>query len=159
VDILIDSTLSFQETGNMSRSQQTPLEQQITRAHRRLTGQSIVDSLIACWALGFLGAALWLLAQPFFWTQSPLWTRWMVSGEVFAVSTIAGVAIGRLRAPTRLMAALTLDSTFGLKERATTSLTLTPTQQASPAGLALLADATECVKDLDVGSRFPIRLS
>src|SRR5439155_12686638 len=57
------------------------------------------------------------------------------------------------------MAALSLDSAFGLKERVTTSLTLAPEQAVSPAGQALLADVNQRINDLDVGSRFPVRLS
>src|SRR5262249_8667129 len=64
-----------------------------------------------------------------------------------------------LRAPSKLAAALFLDERFGLKERVTTSLTLAPEEEASPAGQALLADVNQRVSDLDVGSRFPVRMS
>jgi hypothetical protein len=75
------------------------------------------------------------------------------------MATVLGIVLGRLRAPTRVSAALSLDEKFGLKERVTTSVTLSQGQEATPAGQALLADVALRVKDLDVPSRFPVRLS
>jgi septal ring factor EnvC (AmiA/AmiB activator) len=51
-----------------------------------------------------------------------------------------------------------LDERFGLKERVTTSLTLAPGQEMTPAGQALLADVNERLGNLDVGSGFPVRV-
>ena len=69
------------------------------------------------------------------------------------------VIVAVLRAPSKLAAALSLDEKFGLKERVTTTLTLAPDEEASPAGQALLADVNQRIAQLDVGSRFPVRMS
>src|SRR5262249_39724104 len=58
--------------------------------------------------------------------------------------------------PSRVAAALSLDEKFNLQERVTTSLLLTPEQQESAAGQALLADVQERVNKLDIAGKFPI---
>jgi uncharacterized coiled-coil DUF342 family protein len=68
------------------------------------------------------------------------------------------VLLAVLRAPNQLAAALELDQRFHLKERVTTSLSLDAHTASLPAGQALLADTTERVADLDVGTRFPLRI-
>src|SRR5262245_24439097 len=143
----------------MARPKLTPLQRQVTRAQRRLAAQSILNSLTWCWVAGILGLAVWFLVQPLVLDQPPGWIRWGVAGSLLGIFTIVGIARGWLRAPTRLAAALSLDSKFGLKERVTTSLTLTREQEATAAGQALLADVADRIKDLDVRSRFPVSLS
>jgi len=54
------------------------------------------------------------------------------------------------------MAALLLDERFGLKERATTALTLPAEVQSTPAAQALLTDVNQRVGQLHVSSRFPV---
>ncbi len=49
-----------------------------------------------------------------------------------------------------------LDEKFGLRERATTSFTLTPEQRHLPMGQALLLDADQRVSQLDVRSRIGV---
>jgi hypothetical protein len=89
----------------------------------------------------------------------PGWLRWAVAAGLVGAGTVLGVVLGLVRGPSRLLAALSLDSAFGLKERVTTSLTLGPEQAGSPAAQALLADVTQRLNDLDVGSRFPVRFT
>jgi hypothetical protein len=143
----------------MAKSKATPVERQVSRVYRRLAIQSIVNSVIWCWVAATALTAVWFLVQPLVLEPSIGWLRWGVAGSAFALSTIVGVIIGWLRAPSRLAAALSLDSRFGLKERVTTSLSLSPQQATSAAGQALLADVAHHVKELDVRSRFPVRLS
>src|SRR5262249_44614410 len=112
-----------------------------------------------CWAGAILLSAGWFLLQPYVVEAPPDWLRWTVAAGLVAVATVVGVVLGLVRGPSRLMAALSLDSAFGLKERVTTSLTLAPEQETTPAGQALLADVNQRIHDLDVGSRFPIRLT
>jgi hypothetical protein len=103
--------------------------------------------------------AAWFLVQPSILEAPPAWLRWAVGGAVFGLLTVVGVGGGALRAPSRLVAALSIDSRFDLKERITTSFTLPREQEQTPAGQALLADVASHIQKIDVGSRFPVRLS
>jgi hypothetical protein len=134
------------------------LQRQVVRVHRRLALQTFLNSLAWCWAGAILLAAGWFLVQPYVLDASPDWLRWTVAAALVGASTLLAVVLGFVRAPSRLLAALSLDSAFGLKERVTTSLTLAPEQQATPVGQALLADVNQRLNDLDVGSRFPIHV-
>jgi len=119
----------------------------------------LLNSVIWCWAGAILLSAGWFLVQPLVIEHSPIWLRWVVAGGLIGASSVLAVALLVLRAPSKLTAALSMDSLFGLKERVTTSLTLPAEQITSPAGQALLADVNQRIADLDIGSRFPVRMS
>jgi uncharacterized coiled-coil DUF342 family protein len=135
-----------------------PLYRQLARVSRRLFLQSLVDSLAWCWAGALVLAAVWLLVEPQVPGDRAEWVRWAVAGGIGLAATMLAVLLAVLRAPNKLVAALTLDERFGLKERVTTSLTLDLHTAGLPAGQALLADASERVAELDVGERFPLRM-
>jgi hypothetical protein len=143
----------------MAKAKLSPLYLQLARVHRRMLWQSLVNTLAWFWAGSILLAAVWFLVQPMVVEQPPDWLRWVVAGGLLGLGTVLAVLVGALRAPSKLAAALSLDSVFGLKERVTTSLTLAPGQEATPAGQALLEDVNQRVRDLDVGSRFPLRMA
>jgi hypothetical protein len=143
----------------MAKATLSPLYAQLARVHRRLLLQSLGNALSWFWAGSILLSAGWFVVQPLVLSQPPDWLRWVVAGGLVGAGTVLAVIVGALRAPSKLAAALSLDAEFGLKERVTTSLTLSPGQEATPAGQALLEDANQRVRDLDVGSRFPLRMS
>lgn len=143
----------------MASAKVSLLHRQIARVHRRLVLQSLLNALAWCWAGAILLSAAWFLLQPLVMNAPPDWLRWTVAAGLVGTGTLLGGVLGLVRSPSRLMAALSLDSAFGLKERVTTSLTLAPEQRATPAGQALLADVNQRITDLDVGSRFPVRLN
>jgi hypothetical protein len=143
----------------MANAKLSPLQRQVVRVHRRLFLQALLNGLAWCWAGAILLSVGWFLLQPLLIDGPPVWLRWTVAGSAVGVATVLAVVLSVLRGPSRLIAALSLDSEFGLKERVTTSLTLAPEQEATPAGQALLQDATQRVSGLDVGSRFPVRMS
>jgi uncharacterized coiled-coil DUF342 family protein len=132
---------------------------QVNRVNRRLLLQTFVNRLVWCWIAALAVGLAWFLLQPLFVTNAPSWLRWAVAGGALGVGAVAAVVWAWLGAPSKLTSALSLDEAFGLKERVTTSLTLTPEQQATPAGQALLEDVQQRLGKLDVGSGFPIRLS
>jgi len=119
----------------------------------------LLNSVIWCWAGAILLSAGWFLVQPFVIQHPPVWLRWVVAGGLVGASSVLAVVLLVLQAPSKLTAALSMDSQFGLKERVTTSLTLPAEQITSPAGQALLADVNQRIADLDIGSRFPVRMS
>jgi hypothetical protein len=143
----------------MASSKPSLLHRQVTRVHRRLLWQSLLNTLVWCWAAALLLAAAWFVAQPQVLDQPPAWLRWTVAGGLVGLATLVGVLLGALRSPSRLAAALSLDAEFGLKERVTTSLMLAPEQKALPAAQALLEDVNQRITKLDIGSRFPLRMS
>src|SRR5262249_29018719 len=125
--------------------------------------QTVVNTLVWCWAGALLLGVAWFLVQPLLqprlFPEAPAWLRWAVAGGLVGTATVLGLVVGVLRAPSKLVAALSLDEKFGLKERVTTSLTLAPTKVATPAGQALLEDVNHRIGKLDVGERFPVRMS
>lgn len=140
----------------MAPRRKNPIQRQVTRVWRRLLLRSQRDALIWCWTVGLLLSAAWFLLQPLLLPQSPVELRWICSGFLLGMSTVAAVVIGTLRAPSRVQAALLLDEQYELRERVVTALMLTPEQAGTSAGQALMADAEQRVKDLDVRSRFPV---
>jgi hypothetical protein len=142
----------------MARSTPTPLERQLGRVRRRLFGEGLLEALAWGWAGALVLAVAWFLAQPYLLTDAPVVLRWYVLGGAAATGTLAAVGWALLRAPSAVAAALDLDQRFGLKERATTALTLAPREIQSPAGQALLADVNHRVAPLRIRDRFPLRL-
>src|SRR5205807_3062899 len=114
-----------------------PLHRQLARVSRRLFLQSLVDVLAWCWAASLVLAAGWLLVEPLIPGERADWVRWAVAGGIGLGGTMLAMLLAVLRAPNKLVAALTLDERFGLKERVTTSLTLDVHTAALPAGQAL----------------------
>jgi hypothetical protein len=143
----------------MADSVRSVLQRQVARAGRRLFLQTLVDMLVWCWVAALTISAGWFLVRLYLLGRPIDGTSWAVAGGAVGVATVLAVVLACLRAPSRLAAALLLDDRFGLKERVTTSLTLPPGVEQTPAGQALLADVNERVDRLDVPSRFPVRLS
>jgi hypothetical protein len=136
------------------------LDRQISRVSRRLYLQTFLDQVVWCWASALVLAAAWFFLQPYVVAEPAApWLRWAVAGGLIGLATGLAALLARFRAPSRLIAALSLDERFGLKERVTTSLTLAPDQATSPAGQALLADVNQRVSSLDVTSKFPVSVS
>lgn len=137
----------------------SPLHRQIARVSRRLFIQTLLACLLWCWAGSLAVIAAWFLLQPhLFSALSPEW-RLGIAGGVLGIGTVLALGLAVLRAPSRVAAALLLDERFALKERVTTSLTLAPHLSASPAATALLEDVNQRIEKLDVGSRFPVKVS
>src|SRR5947209_4759575 len=124
----------------MSHSAPT-LQRQVARVRRRLVLQILVRLLVRCWLAALLGAVVWFLAEPFLVGDSRLPLRWSVLGAMVGTATLLAVALTMRQVPSSIVAALSLDERFQLKERATTSLTLDPRDAHSPVALALIADA------------------
>jgi len=108
----------------MAKTGLSPLYKQLARVHRRLLVQSLLNALMWFWAGAILLAAVWFLLQPLVLEHPPQWLRWVVAGGILGLGTVLAALCGALWAPSKLAAALSLDSEFGLKERVTTSLTL-----------------------------------
>lgn len=134
------------------------LARQLARVRRRLFLETFLQTLVWCLAAALLAGAVWCLVQPLLLETPPDWLRWGVAGGLVGAGFFAAIGLAVWRQADELTAALSLDEKFGLRERVTTSLTLSPDAQASPAGQALLADVEQRLAGLDVASRFPLRL-
>src|SRR5204863_1277474 len=110
------------------------LERQLARISRRLFAQTVLDLLVWCWAGALVLATAWFFAQPLLLEAPPVWLRWAVAGGLVGAATLLAIVLAVFRAPPKLAAALLVDERFGLKERVTTTYTLTPEQAASSAG-------------------------
>lgn len=155
-----------------------PLQKTVRRAHRWLMFQQYVRAVTWCWcaalaAVGVMAAADWLLGWGL---REGLAARLGVDvdasagGSQFVLPAllllVAGVALGCLVAAAWTFAkrisfeaaAIELDHRFGLKERVSSALALSPAERESAAGAALLEDASRRVQKLDVAHEFRLRL-
>jgi hypothetical protein len=140
----------------MASANPSAVDRQLARARRRLFLGTFLTTLAWAWVGALALASGWFLVGPFLVPAAPDWLRWAVAGGLGATATLVAIVLAVRRRPSPVTAALLLDERFGLKERVTTSLTLTPEQADSPAAEALLADANDRVAPLRVGDRFPV---
>lgn len=142
----------------MSSPVQAVVAKQVSRVSRRLFVQTLLRHLAVGWSLALVAGIGWMLIQPYALTNPPDWLRWSVLGGLVGVATLVALVLTILRRPTKALAALSLDSEFGLRERVITACTLTPDLAATSAGQALLADTHAKVAKLNVAEKFPLRL-
>jgi hypothetical protein len=142
----------------MAHSSATPFDRQLTRVRRRLFLQTLLEMLVWCWIGALALSAGWFLTEPYLRLDAEAWLRWTVAGGLLGVGFVLAIVLAALRVPSRVAAALALDERFGLKERVTTTLTLTEAQLASPAGQALVSDVNARIGSLCVRDRFPVRI-
>src|SRR5579884_3468597 len=126
------------------------LERQLSRVRRRLFLATLLTCLAWSWVLAVGLAAGWFLLQPVLLPAAAPWLRWAVLGALVGACSLGALVLGLLRRPSPVSAALALDERFGLRERATTTLTLRPDEESTPAGQALLADVETKVAPLRV---------
>jgi hypothetical protein len=142
----------------MARATLPPVKRQLHRVRRRLFLQTLVNSLAFAWIIALVVAACWITIQPHLFPFATQLMRWGIAGGGLVLSTIAAIIAAFAWRPSPVDAALAFDERFGLKERITTSLTLSDPQAASPAGMALLDDVNTRVAKLAVPDRFPVRV-
>ncbi|WP_417744864.1 hypothetical protein [Rosistilla oblonga] len=132
---------------------------QVARVRRRLMLQKFAS--IFCWSLfAALCIALLALAVPKLWALSfdlDTWRLSWLAAAVTAAVVIAGV-VTRWTAPSMNDAAIAIDQQFGLKERISSSLSMSEAELDSEIGKALLADAARRAEKLDVSEHFRHRV-
>jgi uncharacterized coiled-coil DUF342 family protein len=89
--------------------------------------------------------------------SAPANLKWYVVGGLVAAGVVAAVVWAKLATPSRTSTALAVETRFGLRERVTTGLGPGPTELATPAGQAVLADASAKLSKVAVGEKFPVR--
>jgi hypothetical protein len=135
------------------------IRRQVHRARRRLITQQFLGlvtwSLFATLVIAAVG-----LAVPKLWVLDIEPQRWLwgwVGGGLGAGLLLAACWTWFVRRGP-LDAAIEIDRRFGLRERVSSSLALTPGELGSDVGQALLNDALHSVQRIDVRDNFPVQL-
>jgi hypothetical protein len=133
------------------------IKRQVGRARRRLVlqqfmrvfGWSLFASLLIA-AIGLAIPRIWVLnVQPQVWDWS-----WIGGG--LAVGLLMAAVWTYLVRRSRLDAAIELDRRYGLKERVSSTLALSPEELDSEIGKALMSDAVRRVERIDVREQFTV---
>lgn len=130
----------------------------VSAARRRLLVQSLLNRLLVAWIASLSVGLGYLLAEPWLFEAPAAGAKWAVLGGTAVVTTLFAIVSAIRSHPKRDEVALELDARFGLRERLTTALTLAPRDADSPAGQAVVADATAAIAKLRVADRFPVRI-
>lgn len=136
----------------------TELQKQVQRAQRRINLQSFLSACVWTLAICLSIAAIaigvtkiWHLnVNPQQWRMG-----WLVGSVLTGILTAAGWAW--FKRNSMVEAAIEIDRRFGLKERVSSSLALSPTEADSEVGRALVADAARRVERIDVGEQFGVK--
>jgi hypothetical protein len=137
------------------------LHQQVRRARSRLNLQSFMG-LVTWSVFAWMILAVVALAVPKLWVlgfdarYSQIYA-WSVFGGAVALGLATAGVLAWLRRRNELEAAIELDHRFGLKERISSTLALTPDELDTEAGQALLADAVRRVERIEIGEKFGVR--
>ena len=135
------------------------LHKQVARARRRLIIEQFLGRLVGCLIVALAVAAISIAIPRIFVVESlpANWDMgWAIGGLVGALLAAIGWTIISNRSP--LDAAIEIDRRFDLRERIASSLSLSPEEQSSEAGRAVVSDAMRAVGRIDVDDKFHIRL-
>lgn len=131
------------------------LNQQVRQAQRRLNMQRLLRTLVWSLFAALLVSSLGL-AIPKIWPMSldqNLWLWSWVGGAIALGFIVAGV-ITYVTRTSQMEAAIEIDSRFGLKERVSSSLSLSADERKSEIGRALVSDAVRRAQRVDVAEKF-----
>jgi DNA repair exonuclease SbcCD ATPase subunit len=133
------------------------IRRQVGRARRRLVleqffrvfGWSLFTTLLLA-AIGLAIPRIWALPL-----KHQVWDWSWIGGGIAAGFVVAGIWTYLIRR-SRLDAAIELDRRYGLKERVSSTLALTPDELGSDIGKALMTDAVRRVERIDVREQFRV---
>lgn len=136
----------------------TELKKQVQRAQRRINFQGFLSACV--WSLAIcLGLAVIALAITKVWHINVDARQWQVGWLVGSLAAGLSVAAAWawFKSNSMVDAAIEIDKRFGLKERVSSSLSLSPEEAESEAGRALVADAAKRIERLDVRDQFGVK--
>src|SRR6478609_764595 len=133
------------------------IKRQVNRAQTRLVleqfwrvfGWSLFSALLIA-AIGLTIPRIWVLT-----VDQRAWDWSWVGGGIAVGLLVAGVWTYMIRR-SKLDAAIELDRRYGLKERVSSTLALTPSELNSDVGQALMTDAIRRVERIDVREQFRV---
>ena len=131
---------------------------QVRRAQRRLNFHRLVHTLLTSLFVTLLVAAIGL-AIPKIWPiafDAYVW-MWSWLGGALTAGLVAAVAVTYRQRTTPMDAAIEIDRRFGLKERVSSTLALSPAERETEVGRALVADAVRRAERVDVSEKFTFR--
>lgn len=135
------------------------LHKQVARARRRLILEQFLARLVWC-LLGAFTLAAVAVAAPRVFVIDGLPANWdlacLLGGLGCAVVAATAWTFVSNRSP--LDAAIEIDRRFDLRERVASSLSLSPEDQTSDAGRAVVNDAVRAVQRIDVDEKFRVRV-
>ena len=142
---------------------------QVQRARRKLWLELFLARLWRCWFVAITLAAIAIAVPKFVRVDQLLGEGFLKDGlpADWAIrATAAALGLGFLvatvwtflRSRSELDAAVEIDLRYELKERVASSLSLTPTEAATPAGQALLSDTVRAAARVDINEKFRIRM-
>jgi chemotaxis protein histidine kinase CheA len=135
------------------------ITRQVKQAQWRLNLERFLNivgwSLFATLVVGAIGVAIPKFVVLPETVDPDVWF-WSWSAGSVALGLVLAAALTYFRRRTSVEAAIELDRRFGLKERVSSSLTLTAQERETEAGQALLHDAAARVETLDVADQFKI---
>src|SRR6478609_11617343 len=134
------------------------IKRQVKRAQQRLVleqfwrvcGWSLFSALVIA-AIGLAIPRLWVLST----IEQRVWDVSWIGGGIGVGLLVAGVWTYMIRR-SKLDAAIELDRRYGLKERVSSTLALTPSELKSDVGQALMSDAIRRVERIDVREQFRV---
>ncbi|MFP6668119.1 MAG: hypothetical protein VB876_12445 [Pirellulales bacterium] len=135
------------------------IQLQVRQARRRMNLQKFLDCLPWCLLVPLAAALVAIAVHKWFPTGSEpwIWNTWWMGGGI--VLGIVAAAVWMLTRPhEQLEAAIELDRRFGLKERVSSSLSLSEIERKTEAGRAVVKDAERRVERVDVSERFGVFL-
>lgn len=134
------------------------IKRQVKRAQQRLVleqfwrvcGWSLFSALVIA-AIGLAIPRIWVLST----IEQRVWDLSWIGGGIAVGFLVAGVWTYAIRR-SKLDAAIELDRRYGLKERISSTLALTPSELDSEVGQALMTDAIRRVERIDVKEQFKV---
>jgi len=134
------------------------IKRQVNRAQQRLVleqfwrvfGWSLFSALLIA-AIGLAVPRLWVVPN----VNQQIWDTSWIAGSAIAGLLLAAIWTYIIRR-TKLDAAIELDRRYGLKERVSSTLALTPSELNSEVGQALMSDAIRRVERIDVRDQFRV---
>lgn len=128
------------------------LQQQVSRVRRRLALQRFWAAFGWCTFVPLVVAAMLVaLDRRFAFANWPL-AAWL--GAAFGLGLVMAAIWTWRHRPRSSDAAVELDRRYGLKERVSSALSLAEAERETPIGQALVADAVQRVKQVDVSTQF-----
>lgn len=131
------------------------LLRQVGKVQNRLFLLQLLNNLINCWIAALLVTIGLILIYPVLVPLGGGDHRFAIALGLLAAGSLACLGLAVAFYPNPVKSALDLDVSFGLNERVTTGLMLTPEECVTPAGQALLEDINHRVGSLKLSEQFP----
>jgi hypothetical protein len=135
------------------------IQLQVQQARRRMNVQKFANCLPWCLLVALALALVAVAVHKWFPTGADPWV-WNASwlGGAVALGVVAAIVWTLTRRHEHLEAAIELDRRFGLKERVSSSLSLSENERDTEAGRAVVTDAERRVERVEISERFGVSL-